>query len=148
MFRVCSREAAGSTDNKSSGDTLVDVTDNFSRLAKVSSDTESGRRMSVKETSTRLTLGINGLRALTEVSDSDVWRSFNVRSAGRENPVSFSNSVRSCANAVSVYRSVSTGNLNQRYDRTQLLIPATFSTSSRSLQRRRSGASASGDTEV
>lgn len=34
MFRVRSCDAAGSMDNKSSGETLVDVTDNFSRLAK------------------------------------------------------------------------------------------------------------------
>lgn len=34
MFRVRSRDAAGSMDNKSSEDILVDVTDNFSRLAK------------------------------------------------------------------------------------------------------------------
>jgi hypothetical protein len=106
MFRVCSREAVGSIDIKSSGDTLVDVTDNFSRLAKLSGDTESGRRMSVNETSTRLTLGTNRMRALTEASDNDVRHNFNVRSAGRDNPLSFSNSVRKCANVASVCRSV------------------------------------------
>jgi hypothetical protein len=106
MFRVCSREAAESINIKSSGDTPVDVTDNFSRLAKLSGGTESGRRMSVNETSIRLTLGTSRTRVLTEPSDSDVWRNFNVRSTGRENPLSFSNSARSCANAASVCRSV------------------------------------------
>jgi len=72
MLRVCSRGVAERIDNKSSGDTLVDATDNFSRLAKPSGDTESGRRMSVNETSTRLMLGANGTRVFTEVSDSDV----------------------------------------------------------------------------
>lgn len=62
--------------------------------------------MSVNETSTRVRFGANGTRALTEVSDSDVWRSFSVRRAGREKALSVSNSKRSCVNAVSVYRLV------------------------------------------
>ena len=59
--------------------------------------------MSVNETSARLRIGTSGIRALIDVSESDVWRSFNVRRAGRENPLSVSKSERSCANAVSVY---------------------------------------------
>ena len=104
MFRVRSCDAAGSTDNnsnKSSGETLVDVIDNFSRLAKPGSGLE-GRRMPVNETSTRLTFGANVIRVSIEESESDVWRSFNVRRAGKENPFSVSKLVRSCANAVSV----------------------------------------------
>jgi hypothetical protein len=109
MFRVRSCDAAGSTDNnfnKSSGETLVDVIDNFSRSAKPGSGSEDGprtrRRMPVNETSTRLRFGTNVIRVSIEESESDVWRSFNVRRAGRENSFSVSKLVRSCANAVSV----------------------------------------------
>ena len=62
--------------------------------------------MSVNETSTRLRFGTNGVKVLIDASESDVWRSFNVRRAGRENPVSVSKSARSCANVVSVWRFV------------------------------------------
>jgi len=62
--------------------------------------------MSVNETSTRFRFGANGTKALIDASDSDVWRSFNVRRAGRENPLSVSKLARSCANVVSVCRFV------------------------------------------
>ena len=62
--------------------------------------------MSVNETSMRLRFGTNGIRVLIEASESDVWRNFNVRRAGRENPSSVSKSVRSSLNALSVYRLV------------------------------------------
>jgi hypothetical protein len=105
MFRVRSCDAAGSTDNKSSGGTLVDVKDSFSRLARPCSGTESGRRMYVNETSMRLRFGTNEIRGLIEASESDVWRSFNVRRAGKLT-LSLSRAVRSCANVGSVYRLV------------------------------------------
>lgn len=62
--------------------------------------------MSVNETSTRLMFGTNGIKALIDASESDVWRSFNVRRAGRENPFSISKLARSCANVVSVCKFV------------------------------------------
>lgn len=107
MFSVRSCDASESMDNKSSGDTPVEVTDNFSILAKPRSGTESGRRMSVNETSTRLMFGTSGIKTLIDASESDVWRSFNVRRAGSENPFSVSKLERSCANVVSVCRHLS-----------------------------------------
>jgi hypothetical protein len=106
MFRVRSREAAESATTNSSGDTLVDVKDNFSRFAKQSGVARYGRRMSVNERSTRLMFGANGIQAFREASDNDVWRSFTVRSAGREKSPVFRNSARSRANAASVYSPV------------------------------------------
>lgn len=106
MFRVRSRDATESTSNKSSGDTSVDVKDSLSRFAKPSSAAESGRRMPVNETSTRRRFGTSGIKALIELSDREVWRSLNVRRAGREKIPLVRSSVCSFATAVSVYKVV------------------------------------------
>lgn len=106
MFRVRSRDATESASSKSSGDTSVDVMDNFSRFAKPSCDANSGRRMSVNEMSTRRRFGTSGIKALIEVSDREVWRSLNVRRAGREKGPLVSSSVCSFATAASVYKAV------------------------------------------
>lgn len=106
MFRVRSRDATGSTSNKSSGDTSVDVKDSLSRFAKPSSAAETGRRMFVNDKSMRRRFGTSGIKASMELSDREVWRSLTVRRAGREKVPSVKSSMCSFATAASVCKVV------------------------------------------